>query len=101
MSAIKDLETKVQSLRDQLRAAEESLRKARLDAAPVKVGDVVEMRARWRAGAEWKGPYRVARVFIAYGAVEFTYNEKKKNGEWGARERKRYGEEWRHVEEAP
>lgn len=94
-TTIEVLERKVRSLRDQLGAAEESLRKARLAEAPMKVGDLIDLREHWKGDAPWRGPYRVARVFVKYGRVDFTYNERKKDGDWSKRERTHYSDEWR------
>jgi hypothetical protein len=46
MSAVTDLEIKVQSLEDQLRDARESLEKARLLEYPVKIGQLVTSRGK-------------------------------------------------------
>lgn len=75
MSAIEDLERKVQSLASQLSAAQQSLRRARIEAAPVKVGDVVIDR---RYGA-----CIVRDVSPTYTGFRIVGSPRKSNGEFG------------------
>jgi hypothetical protein len=83
VSAIDDLERKVESLRAQLRDAEGKLRNARLAVAPVKVGDVLSTNDYPEA--------RVCRVTPEYGSYTIVVNPRRKDGEWGTSERYVYG----------
>lgn len=84
MSAIKDLEAKVNQLESQLMDAETKLRKAKLAAASVQVGDVVVSR-RW-------GLVRVTRVDVSWDTPWVRGNPKKKDGTFGKVERALYSD---------
>jgi hypothetical protein len=94
MSAIEDLERKVQGLRARLSAAEESLRKARLAAAPVKRGDIVR-------GTRDGKLYRVAAVDVRWTPKPWVDgNPERKDGTFGTAVRHIYGD-WEVVEANP
>lgn len=79
MSTIDDLERKVQSLKDRLQSAEQSLEAAMIAACPIKVGDVVVTIS----GNERR---RVTRLEAKYSSVHLYGTKLKTNGEWGGRE---------------
>lgn len=88
MSTIEDLTRKVQSLRDQLKAASESLIAAKEAACPVKRGDLVLCK-----GIE----YRITHIrFHSWDNPEdkpwLMGNPKRKDGTFGTAERHLYGD---------
>lgn len=86
MSAIEDLERKVQSLRAKLQDAEAKLHRARVEAAPVKVGDVV---------VDHRGEeFRVAEVDPRSYGVHVRGNPRKQDGTWSRAVRHVF--DWRH-----
>lgn len=93
MSAIDDLEAKVARLKAQLNEAQTSLERAIIEAATLKVGDVVvDMADRDR------GLMRVVRIGVRYGRrLEVWGVPKKKNGDWSLAERRVW--EWRKLED--
>lgn len=96
MSQIEDLERKVQSLRDQLSAASKSLRKAKLDACPVKIGDIVRYKG---VNSKKNGQlYKVTGIDTDWGLERpwLTGSPKGKDGSWGRANRNLYTE-WEPV----
>lgn len=83
MSAVEDLKAKRERLKSQLADVEVKLRRAMVEAAPYKVGDVVEHRGE-EFRIDWVGTSRWFR------RVEYTGNPRKKNGEWSKVSRKLY-----------
>ncbi len=92
MSDVERWETEVRVARRALREAEDSLGDARLDAAPVKVGDVVRT-ARGEL-------IRVTNIVTrSHGWLDMSGNPKKQNDEWSKAVRNVYGG-WELVEGA-
>ena len=87
MSAIEDLERKVQSLQDKLRAAKKALQNAKLAAAPVKVGDIVVTQRGTR--------HRVCHVDVRMsGRPWVSGNPERKDGSFGTAVRYLY-DDWK------
>jgi hypothetical protein len=85
VSAIEDLEAKVERLNAKLRDARRKLHNARLAASPVKVGDVV-LSKRW-------GECLVTHVNVGWRAKPSVIAvPRKKNGEFGKAQRHLYSD---------
>jgi hypothetical protein len=77
MSTIEDLTQKRDILRDKLKDAEEKLRKAKIEACPVKVGDVVISKVY--------GEARVMEVEPKEWGLWLRGVPRNKDGEWSRR----------------
>src|ERR1700690_1555977 len=96
MGVIEDLERKVQSLQDQLSAALASLRRAKLDACPVKKGDIVRYKGQ---NSRKQGQlYKVTGIDTNFSLENpwLVGNPQRKDGTWGIAERNLYSE-WERV----
>lgn len=82
MSTIEELEAEVERLNSELHAAKRSLFDAKAAAHHIQPGDIIQNSK----GAVFK----VVRLANSWGSPEPQAVTKKKNGEWGARERALY-----------
>jgi hypothetical protein len=84
--SIAELERRVNELASQLRDAREALRIAQIEAAPVKIGDVVRSRGKI---------YRVTDIDPIYGHGRHPWlrgNFQRKDGSWSSAARNLYGD---------
>ena len=84
MSAVRDLEAKVQRLHLQLRDAQEKLRTARINECPIQVGDEVKVVRGLYNGSRFK----VTEVRpVGAGLFRYMGSTRKKNGDWSLAQR--------------
>lgn len=88
MSAIKDLERKVQSLRSQLADAEKKLNDAKLEVVGVRVGDIVKSTGTYHQAGKL---FRVCEIdMVDSGKPWVSGNPQRKNGTYGTAKRGLY-----------